>query len=422
MKKHVRGLPIPFEVRPTASRCFEIEIPDDPIYAGTFVSLLYQQLGFASRYQPDAARSGMEVSTVWRERIDAALVKFDAREPCVYFESRQVACILEYRLSPTGSWLPLADLSLCAVPGPQGVQGIQGIQGIQGPAGADAVTYVPTICDLAYHLSTYIWSEARDAFELYYAARLDDGRTVQQAEYTLMQAIPELAPAYAGMPTIAFALEPATAENRTAIRTGLEGTARAGLQTQIEGYLTVATSRYVGLQNLWLNLYSSALYPDQVLVRAVTRAHTPDQLWEILCGVCKAPDEQCIPTPINPCPGGVAIRADGSNGGSNPVSIETGNNDAQLLTFDGVWLLSGGFQADAFYTTADGWETYGSAAPGGNIATNHAYGWVYPAYSPTHIYVEPCTKGDGTTIVLTTELGTAAPADVICLTLGAVVP
>lgn len=155
-----KGYLLPTVIDPAGRRYVCVPIPDEEYHILAFLGQL-DMLSYWWTWARDDAKRGKDAAQVWRAITEDVRQRLDNGEECeiVQLELRIVDCVMEYRTSPEGSWVPVpggddvcgeqgppgADGAPGApgadgAPGEQGPRGLQGIQGIQGATGATGAT------------------------------------------------------------------------------------------------------------------------------------------------------------------------------------------------------------------------------------------------------------------------------------------
>lgn len=117
--------------------CVRLRIPNVREYRAALrgaLKSLTEWWNWEKSYQSGDTRA-TQAATYFRELINDYLIFEDCENQPMPIQFRQTDCLLEYSTDGGQTWLEAADLSVCAIPGPQGPQGIQGPAGPQGPQG-----------------------------------------------------------------------------------------------------------------------------------------------------------------------------------------------------------------------------------------------------------------------------------------------
>lgn len=121
--------------------CVRLRIPDVREYRAALrgaLKSLTEWWNWEKSYQPGDTRAS-QAASYFRELINDYLIFEDCENQPMPIQFRQIDCLLEYSTDGGQTWLEAADLSVCAIPGPQGDPGPTGPQGPQGAPGQDGV-------------------------------------------------------------------------------------------------------------------------------------------------------------------------------------------------------------------------------------------------------------------------------------------
>lgn len=117
--------------------CVRLRIPNVREYRAALrgaLKSLTEWWNWEKSYQSGDTRA-TQAAAYFRELINDYLTFEDCESQPMPIQFRQTDCLLEYSTDGGQTWLEAADLSLCAIPGPEGPQGPAGPQGAQGPQG-----------------------------------------------------------------------------------------------------------------------------------------------------------------------------------------------------------------------------------------------------------------------------------------------
>jgi len=117
--------------------CVRLRIPDVREYRAALrgaLKSLTEWWNWEKSYQPGDTRAS-QAASYFRELINEYLIFEDCENQPMPIQFRQTDCLLEYSTDGGQTWLEAADLSVCAIPGPQGDPGPTGPQGPAGPQG-----------------------------------------------------------------------------------------------------------------------------------------------------------------------------------------------------------------------------------------------------------------------------------------------
>ncbi|CAG1013087.1 hypothetical protein ANRL4_04834 [Anaerolineae bacterium] len=117
--------------------CVRLRIPDVREYRAALrgaLKSLTEWWNWEKSYQPGDTRAS-QAASYFRELINDYLIFEDCENQPMPIQFRQTDCLLEYSTDGGQTWLEAADLSVCAIPGPQGDPGPTGPQGPAGPQG-----------------------------------------------------------------------------------------------------------------------------------------------------------------------------------------------------------------------------------------------------------------------------------------------
>jgi len=102
-------IPIPATIAPTTTKCFQINVPNDPTHIAAFMGVL-SKLATWYVWQDDAAHSGQDLAAVWRDVIDGI-------EECSMFRQRD-GCLLQVSRDGGTTWSTIYNGFDCLIANP----------------------------------------------------------------------------------------------------------------------------------------------------------------------------------------------------------------------------------------------------------------------------------------------------------------
>lgn len=106
---HENGYLLPQVVNPGSTRCFQVEVPDDPEHISAFLAQI-EQLSYWYTWERDQTKKGREVAAVWWDVYNA--VRDSTCEGEVIRQSPTDPCIIQKSLDGV-IWEDVVDMSLC---------------------------------------------------------------------------------------------------------------------------------------------------------------------------------------------------------------------------------------------------------------------------------------------------------------------
>lgn len=102
-------IPIPATIAPTSTKCYTVNVPDDPTHIAAFMGMI-SRLATWQVWDSDSAHSGKDCAAVWRD-------VFDNIQECPMIEIRLKPtdfCTIQLSTDGGTTWTDVADLSACA--------------------------------------------------------------------------------------------------------------------------------------------------------------------------------------------------------------------------------------------------------------------------------------------------------------------